>query len=128
MVPFPVPSRPASRQPSPSVPIPRLMACGGGGGAPEYAPPLIFVIHIPIHTAKTQYGKQIFPEKEKELSSFTLALFLYNATKILVMCSQKRSWAGLSPNFHIHVFVSDVNIPTNWSAYSAGGKYVDQSW
>ncbi len=79
-------------------------------------PALIFVIHIPIHTAKTKYRKfetKIFPEKEKELSSFTLAFFLYNATKILFMCSQKRNWAGLSPNFHIHVSVSDVYIPTN---------------
>jgi hypothetical protein len=31
---------------------------------------------------------------------------------------------GLSPNFHIHDSVSDLNI-TTMSAYSAAGKYVD---
>jgi hypothetical protein len=30
---------------------------------------------------------------------------------------------GLSPNFHIHVYMSN-----NGSAYSAAGKYVDRSW
>jgi hypothetical protein len=43
--------------------------------------------------------KQIFPEKE---------------------------YRGLSPNFHIHVSVSELYIPTNGSACSAGGNmYVD---
>ena len=35
VVPFPVPHIPAMMHPSPSVPMPRLMACGGGGGAPD---------------------------------------------------------------------------------------------
>lgn len=35
VVPFPVPQAPASRQPSPSMPIPLLIACLGGGGAPD---------------------------------------------------------------------------------------------
>jgi hypothetical protein len=34
---------------------------------------------------------------------------------------------GLSPNFHIHVSVSDLYIPTI-RPYSAAGKYVDRSW
>ena len=33
-----------------------------------------------------------------------------------------------SPYFHIHVSVRDLYILTNWSAYSATGKYVDRSW
>lgn len=35
VVPFPVPQAPANRQPIPSIPIPLLMACFGGGGAPD---------------------------------------------------------------------------------------------
>lgn len=35
VVPFPVPQAPASRQPSPSIPMPLLIACLGGGGAPD---------------------------------------------------------------------------------------------
>lgn len=35
VVPFPVPQAPARRQPIPSTPIPRLIACLGGGGAPD---------------------------------------------------------------------------------------------
>jgi hypothetical protein len=55
------------------------------------------------HTAKTQYtenSKQIFPEKELR---------------------------GHSPNFHIHVPVSDLYIPTI-DLPSPAGKYVDKSW
>jgi hypothetical protein len=45
-------------------------------------------------------SKQIFPEKEKQ---------------------------GLSPNFYIHVFVSDLYTvySQDRSVYSAAGKYVD---
>jgi hypothetical protein len=84
-----------------------------GGGAQQYkdfdlpnimiqtfsiqSPPVISIIYISYiwdyHTAKTQYQKletntvfPVFPEK------------------VL---------SGLSPNFHIHVFVSDLFIPTN---------------
>jgi hypothetical protein len=37
---------------------------------------------------------------------------------------------GFSPNFHIHVSVSDLYlyITIDRSAYSAAGKYVDRSW
>lgn len=35
VVPFPVPKAPVRRHPIPSIPIPRLMACLGGGGAPD---------------------------------------------------------------------------------------------
>jgi hypothetical protein len=43
--------------------------------------------------------------------------------------SQKRKCGGLSPNFHIYVSVSDLYIYSHdRSAYSAPGKYVDQSW
>lgn len=34
-VPFPLPQRPASIVPNPSIAIPRLIACTGGGGAPK---------------------------------------------------------------------------------------------
>lgn len=34
-VPFPLPKRPANTVPRPSNPIPLLIACTGGGGAPE---------------------------------------------------------------------------------------------
>jgi hypothetical protein len=40
----------------------------------------------------------------------------------------EKELCGLSPNFHIHVSVSDLYIPTIGSAYSAAGKYVDRSW
>ncbi len=55
------------------------------------------------HTAKTQYtenSKQLLPENELR---------------------------GHSPNFHIHVPVSDLYIPTI-DLPSPAGKYVDQSW
>jgi hypothetical protein len=49
-----------------------------------------------LQKQNTQTSKQIFPEKE---------------------------YRGLSPNFHIHVSVSDVYIPTiDLLAYSAGGN------
>jgi hypothetical protein len=36
---------------------------------------------------------------------------------------------GLSPNFHIHVSVSDIfSYSHDLSAYSAAGKYVNWSW
>lgn len=35
VVPFPLPKAPVKRHPIPSTPIPRLMACFGGGGAPD---------------------------------------------------------------------------------------------
>jgi hypothetical protein len=37
---------------------------------------------------------------------------------------------GLSPNFHIHVPVSDLYVvySHDQSAFSAAGKYVDRSW
>lgn len=35
VVPFPLPKAPAKRHPIPSIPIPRLIACFGGGGAPD---------------------------------------------------------------------------------------------
>jgi hypothetical protein len=48
-----------------------------------------------------KFFKQIFPEKELH---------------------------GLSPNFHIHVSVSDLYVYSHdRSAYSAAGKYVDRS-
>ncbi len=55
-----------------------------------------------VHTAKTQYRKfeTIFPKKE---------------------------FRGISPNFHIYVYVSDF-FSHDQSAYSAAGKYVDRSW
>lgn len=34
-VPFPLPQSPANIVPNPSIPIPRLIACIGGGGAPK---------------------------------------------------------------------------------------------
>jgi hypothetical protein len=34
----------------------------------------------------------------------------------------------LSPNFHIHVFVSDLYIPTIGLTILLQGKYVDRSW
>ncbi len=50
--------------------------------------------------SNTENSKQIFPEKE--------------------LC-------GHSPNFHIHVSVSDLYIFPDRSAYSAEGKYVDRT-
>ncbi len=41
-----------------------------------------------------------------------LALASYTATKIPFMCSQKKELRALRPNFHIHVSVSDLYIPT----------------
>jgi hypothetical protein len=36
---------------------------------------------------------------------------------------------GLSPNFHIHVSVSDLYVHSHdQSAYSTAEKYVDRSW
>ena len=35
VVPVPVPQAPARMQPIPSIPIPRLIAWAGGGGAPD---------------------------------------------------------------------------------------------
>ena len=35
VVPFPLPNAPVKRHPIPSIPIPRLIACFGGGGAPD---------------------------------------------------------------------------------------------
>jgi hypothetical protein len=46
-------------------------------------------------------SKQIFPEKELR---------------------------GLRPNFHIHVSVSDLYVPTIGLAFPATGKYVDRYW
>jgi len=43
LVPFPLPMSPANTVPSPSNPIPLLIACTGGGGAPD------------IHTHKSIY-------------------------------------------------------------------------
>jgi hypothetical protein len=43
----------------------------------------------------TENSKQILPEKEL---------------------------LGLSPNFHIHVYVSDCTYSHNWTAYSVAGK------
>lgn len=36
LVPLPLPQRPASTVPRPSVPMPLLMALNGGGGAPKH--------------------------------------------------------------------------------------------
>jgi hypothetical protein len=51
-----------------------------------------------LQRTNTENSKQIFPEKELR---------------------------GLSPNFYIHVSVSDLYIPT---IGLSAGKYVDRSW
>jgi hypothetical protein len=57
---------------------------------------------MPLQRHNTENVIQIFPEKE---------------------------FHGLRPNFHIHVSVSDLYIPTiDRSDYSAAGKYVDRPW
>ncbi len=49
--------------------------------------------------------------------------------KIRNKYSQERNCAGISLNFHIHVTVSDLYIPTiDLPIYSDAGKYVDRSW
>jgi hypothetical protein len=41
----------------------------------------------------------------------------------------RKGIAGLSPNAHMHVSVSDMYIYScDLSAYSAAGKYVDRCW
>ncbi len=60
-----------------------------------------FCIYSTLPRHITENSKQIFLEKELR---------------------------GLSPNFHIHVSVSDLYIPSIGGAYSATGKYVDQYW
>jgi hypothetical protein len=60
------------------------------------------LIHsYPLERHKTENSKQIFPEKELR---------------------------GLSPNFHIHVSVSDIYIPTVSLPLLLQKKYVDRSW
>ncbi len=61
---------------------------GGGGGVTPLSPATIFGLRwIPVfYTAKTQYQKFETNVPKKELCS-------------------------LSPNFHIHVFVSDLYVP-----------------
>ena len=61
------------------------------------------IAQVTLQRHNTENSKQIFPEKE--------------------LC-------GLSPNFHIHVSVRDLYIPTISLPIlnSAAGKYVDRTW
>jgi hypothetical protein len=58
----------------------------------------------------------------------THALQRHNAENSKPIFSEKE-FLGRGPNFHIHVYVSDLHIYSHdrW-AYSAAGKYVDRSW
>jgi hypothetical protein len=55
------------------------------------------------------------------------ALQRHNIENSEQIFSEKELRASV-PNFHIHVSVSDLYIPTNGSASSDAGKNVDRSW
>ncbi len=60
-------------------------------------------------------------------SSNTLATLQRHNTQNSRQIFPEKKLRYLSPNFRIHVSVSDLYIPTIGSAYSAAGKYVDRS-
>ncbi len=45
------------------------------------------------------------------------------------LCFPRKELRGLSPNFHIHVSVSDLHIYSHdWSTYFPAAEYADRSW
>jgi hypothetical protein len=49
--------------------------------------------------------------REKWLFSCSIRMYVYTATKIQYYVFPEKELGGLSPNFHIHVSVSDLYIP-----------------
>ncbi len=56
------------------------------------------------------YTERTEGEKDDREAWLTLLAEAYTAKKFGFMNSQKKELHGLSPNFHIHVSVSDLNI------------------
>jgi hypothetical protein len=65
---------------------------------------------------------------KKENVSQVLFALQRHKTKNIKQIFPEEELRGLSPNYHIHVSVSVLHIPTIGQDYSAAGKYVDRSW
>jgi hypothetical protein len=76
-----------------------------------------------IHSSRSD----LFPRFHKVFSQLRATALQRQNTEISKQIFPEKEYRGLSPNFHIHVSVIDLYIPTI-GAYICWRKYVDRSW